>query len=152
MKFNFSYHYYIRIYVCLIWCQDVSKLQSFIHSFFRFYWKERNVCDLIRSTKEVGIILNKIKIENEEEMGMGRLCVMKQTKALQNSVVSMTHLVLSVKAKKIALFVLYLLFIRRQNILSYWIQYFHFLKKIHILFELFELVQKNRQKNSFIFY
>lgn len=96
----------------------------------------------------MGIILNKIKIENEEEMGMGRLCVMKQTKALQNSVVSMTHLVLSVKAKKIALFVLYLLFIRRQNILSYWIQYFHFLKKIHILFELFELVQKNMQKKT----
>lgn len=49
----------------------------------------------------MGIIVNKIKkIENEEEMGMGRLYVMKQTKALQNSVVSMTHLVLSVKAKK----------------------------------------------------
>lgn len=122
MKFNFSYHYYIRIYVCLIWCQDVSKLQSFIHSFFRFYWKERNVCDLIRSTKQ-----NKNRKWRRD--GHGKvMCYEADQSSAKFCCINDTPCVVC-QSKKIALFVLYLLFIRRQNILSYWIQYFHFFLK-----------------------
>lgn len=90
-------------------------------------------------------------------MGMGRLCVMKQTKALQNSVVSMTHLVLSVKAKKLPyLYCIYCSFADKIYCLTGFNIFIFF--KVHILFELFELVQKNMQKklihilleNSFI--
>lgn len=78
---------------------------------------------------------------------MGRLCVMKQTKALQNSVVSMTHLVLSVKAKKLPyLYCIYCSFADKIYCLT-GLNIFIFFK-VHILFELFELVQKNMQKKT----
>lgn len=70
---------------------------------------------------------------------------MKQTKALQNPVVSMTHPCVVCQSKKIALYVVYLLSIRRQSILYSIYSSIFFKKKLYKFTFFLNLDQKNMQ-------